>query len=593
MPSISIDEEANNLLKYTRKCDQRDAATSSRNKQADLRQARIAEGMVGVDDSDDDEMEITGSRKNVKVAKTSALAKLKSTRKKRVVTSPTMQDNEPLEIQDSDSDTAPRAGEPSRTRALVVDSPSTKKKRAPKKQTSISTKAAARLARIKSNPYVLDDVDEDDVQPSPARRRDVDEDETMMDGPYDDSFINDDDDDKSSDILASTSPKRRKQTINGNGSEKSKAKPKNKTPVRRKKQVLAEESVGPGLLPIFDDEEDQDFVPDSADEGIAPPHHPPTRSSRKGKQKQVDVDIDAEDENVIPIGGAYSDGPNDSGEQTETDTPGRTSRSNPRPKNRRVAVLADEHQANQTTSTTTSNREPDEYGYTDEEPVDLTAEEDPIDGGIIDVDVYDDAPSQRFRAFEADFGQVKPEPGAGNGGSSTAGGQQGKEADDKNFGGPGGVDEFDDFMFDPGFMDNLDDLDYMDPGVTDDAMNGEFGNVGTSAATDAQGMQTYTRTAVGGGNSSNAQYSSEEEDDATDRFIPISALSEEDRDFFLNHWRRSATEAQGLTGSEKQLAESRQQQAQAAANPRGRGRGGRSGGGGWRGRGRGGWRGKR
>ena len=73
MPSISIDEEANNLLKYTRKCDQRDAATSNRNKQADLRQARIAEGMVGVDDSDDDEMEITGSRKNVKVAKTSAL----------------------------------------------------------------------------------------------------------------------------------------------------------------------------------------------------------------------------------------------------------------------------------------------------------------------------------------------------------------------------------------------------------------------------------------------------------------------------------------------------------------------------------------
>ncbi|KAJ9104640.1 hypothetical protein QFC21_002138 [Naganishia friedmannii] len=589
MPSVSIDEEVHSLLKYTWKCDKRDAITSSRNKQADLRQARAADGMVGVDDSDDD-MEITGSRKNVKIAKTSALAKLKSTRKKRVVTSPSMRDNEPLEIQDSDSDIGSRAGGPSRPRALVVDSsPSPKKKRAPKKQTSISAKAAARLARIKSNPYVLDDVDEDDVQPSPPRRRNEIEDEVMLDEPYDDSFINDDDDGKSSDILPATSPKRRKQTTTGNGSEKGQAKPKNKTPVRRKKQVLAEESVGPGGLPIFDNAEDQDFVPDSADEGIPPLHHPPTRSSRKGKQKQFDVDIDAEEENVIPIGGAYSDGPNDSGEQTETDTPGRASTSKPRLKNRRVAVLADEHQAN-TSSTTSGNREPDEYGYTDDEPVDLTTEEDPIDGGIIDVDVYDDAPSQRFREFEADFGQVKREPGAGNGGPS-AGGQQGK-ADDRNM---GGADEFDDFMFDQGFMDNLDGLDYMDPGVTDDAMNGEFRNTDAGATNGAQEVQTYTRAAAGaaGVNSSNVQYSSEEDDDPNDRFIPISALSEEDRDFFLNHWRRSATEAQGLTGSEKQLAESRQQQAQAAANPRGRGRGGRSGGGGWRGRGRGGWRGKR
>ncbi|KAJ9113214.1 hypothetical protein QFC22_006053 [Naganishia vaughanmartiniae] len=585
MPNISIDEEANSLLNYTRKCDKRDAITSSRNKEADLRQARTAGGtMVGMDDSDDD-MEITGSRKNVKVAKDSALAKLKSTRKKRIVTSPTIQNNEPLEIQDSDSDTVSRtAGEPSRPRALVVDSPSPKKKRAPKKQTSISAKAAARLSRIKSNPYVLDDVDEDDVQPSPRRPRgrDKDEDEVMLDEPYDDSFINDDDDDRSSDIHPATSPKRRKQASTGNASEKGKAKPKNKTPVRRKKQVLAEESVPPALLPIFDDEEDQDFVPDSADERISAPHHPPTRSSRKGKQKQVDMDIDGQDENMAPIGGAYSDGPNDSGEQTETDTPGRANTSKPRPKNRRVAALADEHQAN----TTTGHREPDEYGYTDDEPVDLT-EEDPIDGGIIDVDVYDDAPSQRFREFEADFGQVKPEPGTVNGGP-VAGGQQGP-ADNRD---QGGVDEFDDFMFDQGFMDNLDDLDYMDPGTADDAMNGDFGNMDVvGAANGVQGIQTYTRTT--GGNSSNARYSSEEEDDSTDRFIPISALSEEDRDFFLNHWRRSATEAQGLTGSEKQLAESRQQQAQAAANPRGRGRGGRSGGGSWRGRGRGGWRGKR
>lgn len=513
-----------------------------------------------------------------------------------------LRDNEPLEIQDSDdSDTVPRAGESSRSRALVVDSPSPKKKqRAPRKQTSISAKAAARLARIKSNPYVLDDVDEDDAQPSPPRRRDEEEDEVMVDEPYDNSFINDDEDDKSSDTLPSTSPKRRKRTTtttNGNASEKGKAKPKSKTPVRRKKQLLAEESAPGVLLPIFDDdEEDQDFVPDSADEGIAPPAHPPTRSSRKGKQKQVDVDVDvdAEDGTVIPIGAAYSDGPNDSGEQTETDTPGRrasTSKSRP-PRNRRLAVLADEHQATTTSSTTTGNREPDEYGYTDDEPVDLT-EEDPIDGGIIDVDYYDDAPSQRFRDLEAELGPVKREPGAGNGAPSAAGGDV---AGNGNVDGVNAVDEFDDDdMFDQGFMDNLQDLDYMDLGAPDDTMNGDFGNSGPGTTHGGHHVQPYTRTAGGmaGENSSNAQYSSEEEDDPADRFIPISALPEADRDFFLNHWRRSATEAQGLTGSEKQLAESRQQQAQAAANPRGRGRGGRSGGGGWRGRGRGGWRGKR
>lgn len=75
MPSISLDEEVDSLLKYTRKCDQRDAITSSRNKQADLRQARVAEGMIDAVEDSDDGMEITGSRRNVKVAKDSALGK--------------------------------------------------------------------------------------------------------------------------------------------------------------------------------------------------------------------------------------------------------------------------------------------------------------------------------------------------------------------------------------------------------------------------------------------------------------------------------------------------------------------------------------
>ncbi|KAJ9098938.1 hypothetical protein QFC19_006162 [Naganishia cerealis] len=576
MPSTSIGEEANSLLKYTRKCDQRAAITSSRNKQLDSRQQSrsVVGGGMGIDS--DDEMEITGSRKNVKVAKSSALAKLKSTRKKRTVTSPIL-DDEPLEIPDSDSDDTPsRSGDPGPSRALVVDSPSPKKKRTTTKKTSTS-----RNSRIKSSMYVLSDVDDDETPSTRGNDDEVMGDENVYDG----SFINDDEDDASSVISHTTSsPKRRKQGTSGN--EKiSKAKAKTAVPGKRKKRPLSEESAPAGLLPIFDDEEDQDFVPDSADEAMAAPPRPPMRSTRKGKQKQVDVD--GEEDSVVPLGVAYSDGPNDEGEQTETDAPGPSSKRQPAPKHRRIAALKTDEQ--QTSTTGGSGRDPDEYGYTDDEPVDLT-EEDPIDGGIIDVDVYDDAPSQRFREFEADYGQVKPEPGLpnGSGAANGIGGPAGAKGEN------GGVDEFEDFMFDQGFMDNLGDFDYMDPGPTDDVIHDDFEDMSTDNIAGAGGAQVYTRTATMTAEGGDNDYSSSEEDYATDRFVPISALSEADRDFFLNHWRRSATEAQGLLGSEKQLAESRQQQAQAAANPRGRGRGGRSGGGGggWRGRGRG-WRGKR
>jgi hypothetical protein len=251
---------------------------------------------------------------------------------------------------------------------------------------------------------------------------------------------------------------------------------------------------------------------------------------------------------------AYSDGPDDEGEQTETEAPGPSTRKQPR--NQRLAALADE----EGNETATSNND-DEFG--DDDLVDLT-EEDPIDMGVIDVDLYDDAPSQRFRDFEADYGQVKREPGMADVDGDV----------------DAGVDEFDDITFDQSFIDNLDDYDYQDPGPD---LNGDSSTVVAGAVT------TYTRAALG------VDYDdvqSEDEDDA-ERFVPISELSEADRDFFLNHWRRSATEAVGLVGSEKQLAEARQQSARGTANPRGRGRGGRSGGGGkWRG-GRASWRGRR
>lgn len=433
---------------------------------------------------------------------------------------------------DSDSDT-PRVPNPPKgasSRAVVVDSPSPKKKRAPRK------KATAKA--FKSSEFILDEVEDDEPVAQSEQVEDEGEDENM----YEDSFIND----GSSEIHVDP-PNDRGGKTSGKGKASAKGKPSTTSTPKRKKTSRADDAA-PTM--ISDDEQDE-FVPDTEDEVDPAPRN---RSTRKAKPQQVDL---AQEESVMPVypvDVGYSDGPDDEGEQTEPDAaPGPSTK---KPRNARLAAIAQDEGYGSTTHD-------EEYNSADDDLVDLT-EEDPFDMGVIDVDLYDDAPSQRFRDFEADYGQVKLEKGADPGGNGDA----------------AGADEFDDMTFDQSFMDNLDDFEFHDPG---DDMNIDAAGGAQPAGT------TYTRTAA-------ADYDdvdSEEEDDA-ERFVPISALSAGDRDFFLNHWRRSAIDATGLQGSEKQLAEARQQAARGAANPRGRGRGGRSfgGGGKWRG-GRGGWRGRK
>lgn len=461
-------------------------------------------------------------------------ATLASKRKKRIISSG---NEEPQEVPDSDSDT-PYVRNPTKvisSRAVVVDSPSPKKKRAPKK--TVPAKV------YKSNEFILDEVDDDD-EPA-TKTRDLEEegeDENMYDG----SFIND----GSSDIHVG-SPNSRSGKSGGKGKEKAKSTTSATGTTKRKKTSrnddLALNNNG-GMTTIIDDEQDE-FVPDTEDEIEQAPR---IRSTRKGKQRQINQEQEESVVPVYPMDVGYSDGPDDEGEQTEPEAaPGPSTK---KPRNARLAAIANEEGYGSTTHD-------DEYNSADDDLVDLT-EEDPFDMGVIDVDLYDDAPSQRFRDFEADYGQVKLEKGMSN--------------VDGN--GDAGADEFDDITFDQSFMDNLDDFDFHDHGDNMDVNAGAAQPAGT----------TYTRAAAGNYD----DVDSEEEDDA-ERFVPISALSAGDRDFFLNHWRRSAMDATGLQGSEKQLAESRQQAARGTANPRGRGRGGRGGGGGkWRG-GRGGWRGRK
>lgn len=74
MPDIA--EETRDLLKYTKKCTERAAITSDRNKELESRRLRAETG-DGADPrmakGSDDEMEITGSRKNAKAAKLHSL----------------------------------------------------------------------------------------------------------------------------------------------------------------------------------------------------------------------------------------------------------------------------------------------------------------------------------------------------------------------------------------------------------------------------------------------------------------------------------------------------------------------------------------
>jgi hypothetical protein len=451
---------------------------------------------------------------------------LTSKRKKRI-TSPV--NNEPQEVPDSESDT-PYVRKPTKgtsSRAVVVDSPSPKKKRAPKKT------APAKI--FKSNEFILDEVDDDEP---PAKTREIEddgEDENM----YDDSFIND----GSSDVHVG-SPNTRHGKSHGKCKEKATSRTTVPGAAKRKKTSRSDEA----LSTIIDDDEQDEFVPDTEDEIEQAPR---SRSTRKGKQRQVDQEMEESVVPVYPMDVGYSDGPDDEGEQTEPEAAPRPDIKKPR--NARLAAIANEEGYGSTSHD-------EEYNSADDDLVDLT-EEDPFDMGVIDVDLYDDAPSQRFRDFEADYGQVKLEKGISN-------------AD----GNADGADEFDDITFDQSFMDNLDDFDFQD--------QGDNLNTNTTGAAQPMGT-TYTRAAAG-----NYDEVDSEEDDDAERFVPISALSAGDRDFFLNHWRRSAMDATGLQGSEKQLAESRQQAARGTANPRSRGRGGRGGGGKWRG-GRGGWRGRK
>lgn len=456
-------------------------------------------------------------------------AALNSRRKKKVISS---ENDEPQEVPDSDSDT-PRVRNPPKgtsSRAVVVDSPSPKKKRAPRK------KAAAKA--FKSSEYILDEVDDDEPVVEPQEVEDEDEDENI----YEDSFIND----GSSEIRVE-SPNDKGGKTSGKGKVNAKGKSSATSRSKRKKTSRPDDGAS---TTIADDEQDE-FVPDTEDEVDPAPRN---RSARKAKQKQVDL---AQEESVMPVypmDVRYSDGPDDEGEQTEPDVaPGPGAK---KPRNARLAAIAQEEEYGLTTHD-------EEYNSADDDLVDLT-EEDPFDMGVIDVDLYDDAPSQRFRDFEADYGQIKLEKGMNPDGNGDA----------------AGADEFDDMTFDQGFMDNLDDFDLHDHG---DDMNIDAADGAQAAGT------TYPSIAA----ANYDELDSEEEDNA-ERFVPISALSAGDRDFFLNHWRRSAIDATGLQGSEKQLAEARQQAARGAANPRGRGRGGRSfgGGGKWRG-GRGGWRGRK
>lgn len=75
MPDIS--HEARDLANYTRKCAERAAITSNRNKQLESRRRARAEAGDGARTSmakdSDDEMEITGSRQNPKAAKAHSL----------------------------------------------------------------------------------------------------------------------------------------------------------------------------------------------------------------------------------------------------------------------------------------------------------------------------------------------------------------------------------------------------------------------------------------------------------------------------------------------------------------------------------------
>ncbi|GHJ84551.1 hypothetical protein NliqN6_0953 [Naganishia liquefaciens] len=528
---LDISHEARDLVKYSTKCAERAAITSDTNNQLGSRRRAEARNETGTSMTrgSDDDMQITASRQNSKAAKSRSLAALNSKRKKKIVTS---ENDEPQEVLDSDSDSdTPRVQHPIKgnpSGAVVVDSPSPKKKRAPRK------KAAPKA--FKSSEFILDEVDDDEPMEHVLEVEEDGEDENV----YEDSFIND----GSSEILVE-SPNDKGGKTSGKGKEKAKGKSRATSASKRKKTFRPHDD---GLTSIVDDEQDE-FVPDTEDEVEQAPR---LKSTRKAKQRQVDLEQEESVVPVYPMDAGYSDGPDDEGEQTEPDIA--PDPSTKKPRNARVAAIAHEEGYGSTTH---------DEEYNSDDLVDLT-EEDPFDMGVIDVDLYDDAPSQRFRDFEADYGQVKLEKGTDPHGS-----------------GDMAADEFDDMTFDQSFMDNLDDFDFHDHGGN---LNDDAEDAAPPAGT------TYTRTAAA---ADDDQVVSEEEDDA-ERFVPISALSAGDRDFFLNHWRRSAMDATGLQGSEKQLAESRQQAARGAINSHGRGRGGRpyGGGGKWRG-GRGGWRGRK
>lgn len=70
MPDTS--QEAKDLAKYTEKCAQRAAITSDRNKKLEARPPRAEPG-ASMGMGSDDDMQITGSRKNSKAAKSHCL----------------------------------------------------------------------------------------------------------------------------------------------------------------------------------------------------------------------------------------------------------------------------------------------------------------------------------------------------------------------------------------------------------------------------------------------------------------------------------------------------------------------------------------
>lgn len=73
---MSISEETRDLRNYTEKCNQRNAITANRNKELELRAAEAQGRGSRMSPGSDDDMEITGSRKNGKVAKSIQLGEL-------------------------------------------------------------------------------------------------------------------------------------------------------------------------------------------------------------------------------------------------------------------------------------------------------------------------------------------------------------------------------------------------------------------------------------------------------------------------------------------------------------------------------------